>query len=1059
SDALIEPEAKAFEAVAKGDLKTASFLVYGPKYLEVKKLMADLIQEARVKVETRLTQRKVELTARAALLSNIALIALIFNAIVMLAALMFFFRRKVVTPMNLLTDKTQKLIDGDNQVRFGHEDDTTELGDLARALEGYRLAGEKAEHQHKINQVLAEIEQALQSVSTFAEFGDILSERLAPIMGLVYAALYLADKDKTHLRRVGGYGCDDTIHATGFAWGQSLVGQAALDQRQISLALSADDNVDVSMGMGKLYIRNLLISPIMDRDMVLAVLELGTLQTFDSKQMLFLEALLPNMAEKIQILAGNVATRELLEQTQQQAQALAASELQMAARRDELEASQVILADSRATMTALINSIPDLIFYKNHEGVYLGCNDAFGKLVGRSASEITGKTDYEIFPKEVADFFRGKDLEMLSELKPYSNEEWVDYPDGSHVMLDTLKSPFWSSEGKLLGLLGISRDVTERQQAAEKLRMASFQSEQALDLTKSGYWHVPLDGSGWFNSSDRAIKVFGDIPREDCRYRIMEEWFANVEAGDKAASEATLENFSAAVEGRIPEYNSIYAYKRPIDGKTIWIHALGRVVKDAEGKSTDMYGVTVDITESKLAEDKLRAALQVAEDATKAKSDFLANMSHEIRTPMNAIIGMSHLALQTDLNSKQRNYIEKVDSAAKNLLGIINDILDFSKIEAGKMSMEKVNFHLEDVLEHLSDLSVIKAQDKGLELLFDVGTDVPTALVGDSLRLGQVVINLVNNAIKFTEKGEITVGIHKLADTPDGVQLRFTCKDTGIGLTGEQRKKLFSAFSQADASTTRKYGGTGLGLTISKKIVEMMQGEIGVDSVPGEGSTFHFTAIFGVQSEQRKLTVSADDVKGLRILVVDDNASAREILQNILASLKFEATAVSSGAQAIGELEQGHLEHRPYGLVLMDWMMPGMDGVETIRRIRADKKIAETPAFVMVTAYSREELLQSAADVQIDGILVKPVSPSTLLDSILNALGKEVANQTRKHEKRSNYQEAALLVKGSHLLLVEDNEVNQELALEILQDAGLTVDVANNGKIAVEKVALNHYDA
>jgi CheY-like chemotaxis protein len=392
------------------------------------------------------------------------------------------------------------------------------------------------------------------------------------------------------------------------------------------------------------------------------------------------------------------------------------------------------------------------------------------------------------------------------------------------------------------------------------------------------------------------------------------------------------------------------------------------------------------------------------------------------------------------------------------LLGIINDILDFSKIEAGKMSMEKADFYLEEVLEHLADLSVIKAQDKGLELLFDLGTDVPTALVGDSLRLGQVVINLVNNAIKFTEKGEITVRVRKLADAPEGVRLRFEIQDTGIGLTEAQRNKLFSAFAQADSSTSRKYGGTGLGLTISKKLVEMMEGEIGVDSVPGQGSTFHFTAVFGVQTEQRRLTVNAEDVKGLRILVVDDNASAREIMQNMLGSLKFDATAVNSGAQAIGELEQAHLEHRPYGLVLMDWMMPGMDGVETIKRIRADSALAATTSFIMVTAYSREELHQQAQGVKIDGVLIKPVSPSTLLDSILNALGKEAVGNSRKSTKQANYQEAANKVKGAHLLLVEDNLVNQEVAMEILQEAGLRVDVANNGQEAVDMVAKTAYD-
>jgi len=473
------------------------------------------------------------------------------------------------------------------------------------------------------------------------------------------------------------------------------------------------------------------------------------------------------------------------------------------------------------------------------------------------------------------------------------------------------------------------------------------------------------------------------------------------------------------------------------------------------GETGGLIGVIVDITPLKDAKREAERACARAEEAAAAKADFLANMSHEIRTPMNAIIGMTHLALQTELNARQRNYLSKVDNAAKGLLGIINDILDLSKIEAGKMLVERTRFRLDDCLTNLADVCLQKASERGLELLFDVGHEVPDYLLGDPLRLNQVLFNLVGNAIKFTEKGEITLRVAVLARQGENVELRFEVSDTGIGMSAEQQQLLFTAFSQADSSTTRKYGGTGLGLSISKRIVEMMGGSIGVSSTPGVGSQFHFTVCLGFAAQTDNDPVRLGLPDELNTLIIDDSPGARQIFRHQLVALGLPCHSVASGPEGLAEMLRANAASEPYQLLIIDWQMPDMDGIETLRQMAQNGVLQHAPKIIMTTAFDPDELRLSLGSSQIDAILSKPVTPSSLFDRIIEALHAD-------HDGDSPFmpKAAALTVHfpGQRVLLVEDNEVNRELAEEMLSSVGLRVETAENGEKAVAAVSQKPYD-
>ncbi|CAA7616112.1 Sensor protein barA [Magnetospirillum sp. LM-5] len=1081
------------------------------------------------------------------LVTSIALAAIVGFSIALCFLLVI---QRLSRPLSHVHRALGQLAAGSDDVTLPAIDRHDEVGELFSALK--RLVGvvRGRVSESYVSGMVARISTDLQAAEDFERLAGALFSNLGPILDLGVASYFRADGATGDLVYCGGYARAGAVHSSRVvAPGDGLIGECAATRRVILVTDPPSDYLCAQTGLAKAVPRAILMLPIVGGDELLGVVEMAMLKPIDPLDRDVLDAVLPVLAMRMEILARSERTRQLLEATQQQARELTVQQDRIQSLLAEQDAifnnapmgimyiaSGAIQRANPAMAELLNHSLDALKGFKvaglfSSEASHHGFSDAIGSrlnggegvhqewdllrgdghvftaAVSAKAVQLEGMEGASIWiVEDITERKRlehemqesGERLRRILENSPagvsintedgqvlFANrrlaemlgatvdelmarnvaKSWHD-PAERQTFLKQMRAEgatrdfqtrFIRDDGQLITVLLTSAwtefadgrrlvtwvyDITERQKTEDAVRVASAEQQAILEAATVGI--AFLKDRVIVRGNPRLDKLFGYESGEQIG-RSTRIWFPDDE------SFADIEGAYEAL-GRAEVYQREQNYVRK-DGSRFWCRISGSAI-DPSDLSRGSVWMLEDVTQARAAAEALARAKEVAEDAAKTKSDFLANMSHEIRTPMNAIIGMAHLALKTDLTPRQRDYVKKIQQSGQHLLGIINDILDFSKIEAGKLEVEVSDVHLDKVLDNVANLISDKAATKGLELLFDIGPGVPMDLMGDSLRLGQVLINYANNAVKFTDEGEIVVGVRLLEDLGDQVMLRFEVKDTGIGLTEEQKGRLFQSFQQADSSTTRKFGGTGLGLAISKKLADLMGGEVGVDSVPGQGSTFWFTARLGKGKPRARMQPEAE-LQGRRMMVVDDNENARAVLVDMLSSMSFKVDSFDSGPPAIEAIREAMVDE-PYEVVFLDWQMPGMDGLEVAEAIHS-LRLLYPPHLIMVTAYGREEVLKGAQAADIGEVLIKPVNQAALFDSIMRVY----ASDDRRGETIDNAEPAGQnleALRGTKVLLVEDNDLNQEVASEILRDAGLEVDIADNGQIAVDMVKAGSYD-
>lgn len=702
------------------------------------------------------------------------------------------------------------------------------------------------------------------------------------------------------------------------------------------------------------------------------------------------------------------------------------------------------LLEQTAVHKSLLESLPLHIIRKDVRGCFVDANQLFCDTLGKPLHEIIGKTDFDFYPAEQASKYRRDDEQVLSTEKTLEAvEDYVHSEDGHRSYMQVFKAPVRDANGKVIGVQCMFWDVTARMEAENAVRQSDARFRRLVNSPLFGVLEANLDGR-ILGANDALLEMIGYSRAELESGQLR--WDAITPADHRASDERAIAQLRET--GTCLPFEKEYLHKA---GHRIPI-LVG--VTMLEGSATECICFVVDITQQKQTEHELMVARDAADSANLAKSQFLANMSHEVRTPMNAVIGMTELVLNSPLTPKQSEYLKMVLLAGESLLAIINDILDFSKVESGKIELESVPLRLRESIGDAVKTLALRAHAKGLELALDIHSDVPEWVLGDAGRLRQVVINLVNNAIKFTLAGEVVVELGLQAKRESGWELLFCVRDTGIGIPPDKVNRVFDAFEQADTSTTRNFGGTGLGLTIVRRLVEIMGGRVWVESEVGKGSKFYFNLFLSecqtppdVDETPRRVAI-----RGTRVLIIDDNATNRRILQEVVTSWDMIPTTGNSVQEALELLREANTAGRPFELLLTDINMPGRDGFDLIAKVRKDKNISKT-TIIVLTSGERSDDARKCDKYKVAQRLLKPVKQSELFDAIVTAMGGE-----DDEDAASVHDETPPATRPLRILLAEDSLVNQKLTVGLLERHGHEVTVANNGQEAIDILKGRQFD-